>query len=188
MSQQAPLMLGRDRQPPNALAFWNDPAIPEAEIRKALEIQVKANQALRVQLSETEAKLRDAQTSRIQAFESAEGRIGGADQEAMTSVQLQEQVRLRDSIITCLQQEVAMIKNQKVSDTTDTTPVSDTDTLAMHLNRAKARSQAVADQFVSMYSEERRAMHLFHHSAPLHAPRADVTASRQAGKLQLLSP
>eukprot|EP00288_Rhodomonas_lens_P016576 CAMPEP_0177694634 /NCGR_PEP_ID=MMETSP0484_2-20121128/3036_1 /TAXON_ID=354590 /ORGANISM="Rhodomonas lens, Strain RHODO" /LENGTH=156 /DNA_ID=CAMNT_0019205521 /DNA_START=57 /DNA_END=527 /DNA_ORIENTATION=- len=113
----------------------------EEEFREMLDKQVKHNDTLQQKLDKSQSELKKAR-ERIKEFDNAVAKMPSVDTDPQ---ELLAQIALRDSIITCLQQELALVKAEK-NRKKEERPKTGEDSLEQHLLRAKARSQAIAEQ------------------------------------------
>jgi len=130
-------------------ALWADPNTSQAKIRQLLDTQVQHNETLQQKLEKNREELTAAK-AKIKHFEDAVASVGSSSH--LDPQELLTQISLRDSIIQCLQQELALLKTEKAQGAAPSK--SDHVSLEEHLLRAKARTQAIAEQYASLHEEE----------------------------------
>lgn len=135
-------------------APWADPETTEQELRQYLAQQARYNRELEDAVLSLQAKLEQERL----LTQDAESRLGFLMKSTQTRLELptlvsdlENQIKLRDSVIACLQQEIAVMRGNKDKDLRDP---SAGDALETHLSRAKARSQAIAEQYTKHYTQE----------------------------------
>ena len=137
-----------------AAAPWADPNSTEQDLRQYLAQQARYNRELEDAVLALQAKF-EQERFRTQETESKLGFLMESTQSplelpALVS-DLENQVKLRDSVIACLQQEIAVMRINKDKDLKSQNAGGSLET---HLSRAKARSEAIAEQYNQHYTQE----------------------------------